>query len=295
MDRDEVNTAKEEGMSTVGERLRSAIDDDRWSPPEGHRNSIRGFAKALEQADAPSRSRQTVHDYLSDEARPSVDFLRAAAGILDVRPEWLALDSGARTEEEERARAASRATASAGDARRKHGTLALQHAVLKALGRSSPPPPERPEGLEDPGGDSEAAVEWREAVERSFYSRRIHPWVGPLSEVLRRVAPSSTEPVRLPLGAGVGVEEVAEALAGPLDALGVDVERMGFDEVDDYVTAMVPVLLSLADAPTRETPEERLRAARRDLEGAREDDLSEDVVERLEERVEEADTRTEED
>lgn len=285
---------------TVGERLREAIEDH-WTPPDGKRASIREFAAQLKKRGAPGRARQTIHSYLSDDAEPSLEFFREAADVLDVRAEWLALGSGAMTEEEERAREDVEVASRASAARRKHGTLALQHAVLTALGRGSPPPPEQPEGLEDTGGDSEQAVEWREAVDRAFRSRRIHPWTGPLADVLRRFQPSSTEPVRLPFGSGVAVEEIAEALRAPLDAVGRDVERMGGEELDDYVLAMIPVLQSLGDAPARKSPEERLWAARRDLEEAREDDLSEDIIERLEDRVEtlekqaeETDTRNEE-
>lgn len=77
--------------------------------------SARSLAERL-QADLGKSTRGTsyagVRALVAGEIRrPRLEVLRAAAGILDVRPEWLAAADGPMTDEEERARLAQEATA----------------------------------------------------------------------------------------------------------------------------------------------------------------------------------------
>lgn len=276
---------------TVGERVGEALEIADMS--------VKGLQRALEEKDVEGGSYANLHRLKGGKKeRPSAELLHAVAEATGVDFVWLVTGEGEPTEARKAAReeveGVSRAQIEASSALRKHSTLALQAAIERALGRSTVEPPDPPEGTMEELGSEEGA-EWREAVDRAFRSRRIHPWTGPLADVLRRFQPSSTEPVRFPLGSGVGVEAVAEALAGPLDALDVDVERMGFDEVDDYVLSMVPVLMSLADSPARRGPRERLRSLRRERRVAEEEgDYPPDEIERLEEEIERLEARAEE-
>lgn len=86
-------------MSTVGDRLRQAIDQKV--------GSIRYFEKKLKRH-APNlrgTSRQTIYRYLDAESDPPPGFIRAAAEVMSIRDEWLASGQGAMDEEAERLRA----------------------------------------------------------------------------------------------------------------------------------------------------------------------------------------------
>lgn len=231
----------------------------------------------------PAVGYRTVTRYHRGEREAPVGYLRRVAEVFNVRLAWLVAEEGPMTREHVEVERVSRFSLKAETARRRYRVLRLQWRVLNALGKDHPPPPQPPDA---DSVDSPESSQWRAEVETAFRTRRIHPWVGPLSEALRRAGPSSTEPVQFPLGSGTDLDDVCKALGDPLRALAVDTERMSADAINAYVLSMVPVLLSLAEAPSQRPLQGRLRAARKDLEDAREDDLAPEVVARLKERVE---------
>jgi len=81
----------------VGDRLRDAIKWRGWS--------IRRFQRELERVckkrEIRGCSYPTIHRYLKNENEPSVEFLRSAARLLQVREEWLITGIGERTTPEE--------------------------------------------------------------------------------------------------------------------------------------------------------------------------------------------------
>jgi hypothetical protein len=80
---------------TSGERLRGAI--------ERKEISVREFHRKMKAKGIPGSSYPNIHRYLSDEVDAPLEFLRAAAEVLEVRAAFLALNDGAMTEREQRA------------------------------------------------------------------------------------------------------------------------------------------------------------------------------------------------
>lgn len=79
-----------------------------------------------------------------------------------------------------------------------------------------------------------------------------HPWADALDEARRRLEPDGVE---FPLDEARDVtDEIIEALRGPLDALKIAPERMGWDAFNDYLLTMVPALLALAPEYERQRP-----------------------------------------
>jgi transcriptional regulator with XRE-family HTH domain len=80
---------------TPADRLRAAIES--WG-------TIRTFHKELEKHDDGElrRTRSMIHRYLRGEPQPPPAFLRAAAGLLRVRPDWLIRGEEPRTAAEAR-------------------------------------------------------------------------------------------------------------------------------------------------------------------------------------------------
>lgn len=78
-------------MSAVGERLREAVE-------EHDGMSIRQFQKRMDETDVDGTSYSAVHRYLrpGSTTEPSIAFLKEAAEVLGVRPEWLILNRGKR-------------------------------------------------------------------------------------------------------------------------------------------------------------------------------------------------------
>lgn len=98
-------------MQTVKDRLREEVLS---RPPKGRTRGIRLFQREMKQRrdelrtegrDLLGATLPTIHGYISPEGpTPSEDFIREAAVVLGVRPEWLLTGEGGRTEEEEHAR-----------------------------------------------------------------------------------------------------------------------------------------------------------------------------------------------
>ena len=71
-------------------------------------------------------------------------------------------------------------------------------------------------------------------------------WVGLVAEVRGRFRhATSLLPGNRPLSIKEAGKKVAQALAGPIEALGIDAAQLGDTALGDYVMAMVPVLLGL--------------------------------------------------
>ena len=96
-------------LKTVGERLGWAIEK---RPAIGKQRGLRKFQRDIEKRAAelweaekikiPGVSMLSIMKYLKDDVTPSVAFLREAAQLAGVRPEWLAFGSGLRSEDEEK-------------------------------------------------------------------------------------------------------------------------------------------------------------------------------------------------
>lgn len=81
---------------TIAERLKHAM--------QRHKKSIRRLHLELKAAKVRGASYANVHAYVGGRREPSVGFLRAAAGALQVRESWLISDDGMPTQVEEKLR-----------------------------------------------------------------------------------------------------------------------------------------------------------------------------------------------
>lgn len=76
-----------------------------------------------------------------------------------------------------------------------------------------------------------------------------HPryWTASVAEILRRADAGPFTPQ-------LEAKHIGRALRAPLQAFGIEADRMGEDAFNDYVTAMVPVLLTIAAERVRQLP-----------------------------------------
>lgn len=205
-------------METLGSRLRRAIQEG----PRGL--SIRAFQGEMEERLRDTGVRgftyPSINSYLNDETSPSLEFLEHAAEVLWVRLAYLAAGEGPMTGGEIDQDVA---------------------AVLHAMGLPADSGP--------------------------------HPWAQPVAEVVRKIgggtrwseamgfdAHSTTTPVSERPSSLEGrdlLAEIGRALAGPLNALHVDGERMTYDALSSYILAMVPALMALAPEVRRQMELER--------------------------------------
>jgi hypothetical protein len=229
---------------------------------EGPRpTSVRGLAEALKGHPQHKHVRGAtyggVRQYAEGSVRsPRVELLKAMAEVLGVRADWLAYDRGPMTEDEAhaRSRVGEVSDATAAQTQGSPITPELKNAlrfkfdVLRGLGFSTPEEPEMPPEREPayrmtPEESSELLDSWAKRVNLGH----VPHWVAPLAEVQRRYKEPELNP-----------ESIGSALRGPLDALGIDIssglapEFRVRDWLNDYITAMTPVLLSLAAAPRPE-------------------------------------------
>src|SRR5680860_537658 len=70
-------------MSEISQRLADALKASKV-------RSMRALWTTLGEAGTYEATYSTVHRYFTGEVEPPLDFLSAAAGVLNVRPAWLA-------------------------------------------------------------------------------------------------------------------------------------------------------------------------------------------------------------
>ena len=223
----------------VGERLAEFIGEG-----PGKRMSIREFATRMARHPSKPRghTRAMIHRYLTG-SEPPLEFTRAAADTLGLNPEWLALGLGSPTAAHAEADAVVSGAES--DWERERAGLLLR-TVLVEMGLA-------------------------EHVSQDF----IPHWVASLAEVRLRLALGGSYSAHDPLGmrdprtkapGGTYVDpiierDIAAALMGPLIAFNLDPVQIDRDSFGDYITAMVPVLLSLSAERQRQSQDIALREA----------------------------------
>ena len=86
---------------TLSERLTTAVRD--WAPQSDQRRGREGAARTFQRAMSEQltggragESYRAVLNYLNGESEPSLDWLRKAAAVLDVRFSWLVAGEGGR-------------------------------------------------------------------------------------------------------------------------------------------------------------------------------------------------------
>lgn len=173
--------------------------------------NLREFWKGLLERtpDDYSVSYEAVRNYHSGRDAP-VSYLTAVAKAFGFRLEWLASGEGPRTEEEARSIAGSAALSATIAEDAKEALVDLHSTVLRAI---------------------RAPVDY-------------HPrhWGPSLAAVLRRANDAPPFPARTE----IRPEHIGRALGAALEAIGVDPSRTTHEWMDDYITAMAPVLLMLA-------------------------------------------------
>lgn len=202
-------------------RLREAIERQ---PSAGRQRGMRLFQRRMDEhgQDVGGTSLRAIQDYLAARTEPSPSFLRLAAQLTGVRFAWLANGEGMVTEEEERERVAGQ-EAELGR---------ITGAVYRALGR--------------PFWDAQgtAAALWAPTVRRvalRLYQHRpawrLFEGLTPGDDGGRPGDPGLLQglPETGDAEFSSAVEAVAEALAAPLRALGMDGRRLSLQALADYV------------------------------------------------------------
>jgi transcriptional regulator with XRE-family HTH domain len=208
--------------------------------------SVRALAREMAERypDLRGTSYGGIRQYAEGKVRnPRMELLRAIAGVLGIRAEWLTFgpeEGGEMTQEAERER---------------REVDLVSGAVAGVVPEGWDATSEVPPGGWSSITHEEGFKHWRRALEvrngvlKGFRGseRGVHimpgqympPWVAPVMDVCRRL---DTDP-----------ETAGNALRAPLEALGVRPS-----DRDHYITSMIPVLLNLAkdskgtDNPTKE-------------------------------------------
>lgn len=236
---------------SLGRRLAKALNE--YAPEK-----IRGDKKALERAlkerlpksERAGVSYPAILGYFAGRTAPSMEWIRHAAAVLGVREVWLTYGVGAPTELSERE--AEQAVGEAvGDAEtaliERRRLVRLKIAVLRGMGvlpsrvvlEGAP----EGEGEMSPDETTQAMDAWAQRVNFAW----IAPWAHALMDVQRRYGRKT-----------INAEELGQALRAPLvevgmdPAAGMDSTYRTLDWLDDYIIAMVPVLLALAPERTRQ-------------------------------------------
>ena len=232
---------------SFGKRLREELKEQGWG--------VKRLREKLLARTGAARgtSYGSVWSYVNGEApaEPHRKVVEAMSDLFGVMPGYL-MFGGDRTAADARARqsisAASGAPGPSADDMLEEvmhelwrHAVEFQWGVLRQVGCRAPDPAtlaEMPRVLS--GGDllSDKRI-------TDLNMRTTGHWLGPLIELNRRIG-------------DVGPEPIGEALAGPLQALGIrpedavsvfyEIERW----LEDYITAMMPVLLSLAPELNRQ-------------------------------------------
>lgn len=218
------------GTQSVSERLRDAL--------ERREKNMSWLHEQVKDSGVRGSSYGSVYAYVTGEAKtePPLEFLREAADALKVPLAYLVTGDEPVTEEEAEVGGIAGKTvdeldssdeleafiaAAEGD-REWKASVWLKYRTLNALG--IPGPDLSPA---DPDGFREEMRDWKRGVN----IRHIPHWVPLVAEARRRL---NVDPVA-----------IGEALRGPLDALDVDANAMTREELADYISAMIPVLLTL--------------------------------------------------
>jgi transcriptional regulator with XRE-family HTH domain len=212
-------------METFGKRLRAEIG--RWG-------SIRKFSERLTDAGLSGRgaSRAMVHKYLKDEGTPSLEFIRAAAVLLNVREEYLETGERPRTEAEKHARQATQIDPD-------EWWREELRPVQEAFGEGA-------ERLLDKG---EVGLILFQTIER-LSPRTSLPFAG-IGAVLAGRRPRRMPPEK---AASDAVKRmIGRALGQPLEGLGLRLEELQTDEFADYVGLICQGLRRLGYAHLRST------------------------------------------
>jgi hypothetical protein len=219
--------------------------DDVKLPFGGERTgiSIREFHRRMgpDGRNVPGSSYPNIHRYLSEKPQqrlePTLEFLRHAAEVCEVREEWLIAGAGLPTEEQEQASAHSKRRRDGADTR----VLATTGFITDALGR--PRRTYRHElGTVESGKRS---LEEREAPAEPPSSR---VWSAPANDLVLRWWENAT--IRATAAEqdvpefDQAVEAVAEAISAPLKALGIGWNDLTDRERDSYVLSIVAVLFN---------------------------------------------------
>lgn len=219
-------------LDTVGERLRWAIDKQQTY---GRRRGLRLFVHKLEQR--PTRVRgaslQSVSAYLTDDVTAPTDFLKEAATVLRLRPEWLAFGSGHPTDASEAASSPADIPSEADGAKLFRPNRRLS---AKELAK------QRDAGTSKPGAPWVTEVEW---LVRRFPDSAMLDENGEIRTDIRR--------------------RVSAAMFAPLRELGVELgwnTPANQDEMEDYLHAIIPPLLVIARIQRRAWEEAVLHAER---------------------------------
>ena len=247
-------------LETVGSRLRWAIQEQE---PRGKsrgtgllKTKLKDYGE-LKGRTITGATYPSIAGYLKDRPTATLDVLTAVAEVLGINLHWLALGQGHPTEDRAEVAHTSEVAgpgggtpdSDAGRANRQKAherALRLKRDVLEALGVPTMPPPIMIGGRPVHLGDRPA---------HEIAAEYIPHWVPPLAEVRRRRWGFDNDDA-----------DIGRALRGPLDALGIDAAEMHDTTISDYITAMTPILLTLA-----------LEKYNQDLLEIDEDDLNEDA------------------
>jgi transcriptional regulator with XRE-family HTH domain len=205
-----------------GERLRMALEIG--PRPMGVRQLARAVADA--HPDLRGASYGGVRQYVEGKIRnPRAELLRAIAGVLDVRPEWLAFDDGPMTAAEEEERKRPAITPDPEQIQR------TRMAVFEAFRDETP-------GLRLIGID---------AVDRFLLPAvdQVAQWLGPAG-------------LNLPFHDQEGEQDghqryveaarlLGRAAVAPLQTLRLEPEHWTYGAKAQYLAAMIPTLATLAD------------------------------------------------
>ena len=218
------------GWDTLGGRLRWAIDKQ---PPDGRQRGLRLFQRRMTKRGrgVVGTSLSAVQAYLSDEAEPSLSFLRLAAELLSVRFAWLVVGQGAPTQEEQ----AGRLEVPEAELFR------ISTAVYEALGVPTKVVSENGEERNRFWGSAVWAPVVRQTVLRIYQNRPAWDLIAD-----REVEHPSTGP-SADASWDAAIADTAATIAAPLHTLGIEARYLTSRDVEDYVQAVSLTLQRVAN------------------------------------------------
>ena len=197
----------------VGRRLREALQREGWS--------VKQLIYALKAEGASITGQTAVYKYVKGGAKapPPIEFLEDAAKVLGVRVSWLRWEEGAPTEEQEELR------------------LLGDRTLLGAIVDESLPELEDLPGLMDKGFGSRVPPIGLAVALTALHAHletTVFDETNDRMEVsIRTLLPDRMKEL---------IETFGEALAAPLQCLGVDLSAMSRDDLNAYVIDVAPAL-----------------------------------------------------